>query len=122
MSMKIELMGHMVVVHRLDSDHMVRDGKILDTSDKRRDSHSYHSSFGSNTHDDRYHYHPYKRNDRGYFPDEFKKAKPPTFHGYLNKMKDTEAWLLGVKKFFELHDYIENMKSIIAIFSLKGKA
>ena len=26
-----------------------------------------------------------------------------------------------MKKFFELYEYIENMKSIIAIFSLKGK-
>lgn len=27
-----------------------------------------------------------------------------------------------MKKFFELHDYTENMKAIIAIFNLKGKA
>ena len=38
------------------------------------------------------------------------------------KPKDVEAWLLGMKKFFDLHDYIVNMKGRIDIFSLKGKA
>lgn len=27
-----------------------------------------------------------------------------------------------MKNFFELHDFTENMKAIIAMFSLKGKA
>ena len=53
--------------------------------------------------------------------DEFKKTKPPTFDGELKKPNDVEAWLLGMKKFFDMHDYIENMKASIAIFSLKGK-
>ena len=30
--------------------------------------------------------------------------------------------MLGMKKLFELHDYIENMKVGISIFSIKGKA
>lgn len=51
-----------------------------------------------------------------------KKSKPPTFDGELNKPKDVEAWLLGMKKFFELHEYTENMKVRIVIFNLKGKA
>ena len=29
--------------------------------------------------------------------------------------------MLGMKKFFRLHDYSENMKAKIATFSLKGK-
>jgi len=56
-------------------------------------------------HDDRYHYHPYRRSDKGYFPDAFKKEKPPTFDGEVNKSQDVEAWLLGLKKFFRLHGY-----------------
>lgn len=55
-------------------------------------------------------------------PEEFKKSKSPTFHGELKKSEDAEAWLLGMKKFFELHDYTENMKVRIAIFSLNRKA
>lgn len=69
-----------------------------------------------------YRYHPYRSNDRGYFLDEFKKAKPPTFDGEMKKLKDAKAWLLGMNKFFIIHDYSENMKTRIATFSLKGKA
>jgi len=36
--------------------------------------------------------------------------------------EDAEAWILGMEKFFELHEYINNMKARIAIFSLKGKS
>lgn len=55
-------------------------------------------------------------------PDEFKKSKPPTFDGELKKLEDAKTSLLGMKKFFELHDYTKNMKARISIFSLKGKA
>ena len=55
-------------------------------------------------------------------PDEFKKAKPPTFDGDLKKPEDAEAWLLRMKKFFELHDYKENIKAKIITFILKRKA
>ena len=51
----------------------------------------YYSSFGFDRHHDRHHYHPYKRNDRGYFLDEFKKEKTPTFDGEMNKSQDLEA-------------------------------
>ena len=53
--------------------------------------------------------------------EEFKKAKYPTFYGKVKKAEDVEAWLLGVKKDFRVHDYFENMKARISIFSLKGK-
>jgi len=95
--------------HRSDRSDTMRDGRLLDTLERTGDEYKYYSSFGSNTHHDRHHYHPYMRNDRGYLLDEFNKAKPPTFDGYVNK-------------FFELHEYTDNMKAWIAIFSLKGKA
>ena len=60
--------------------------------------------------------------DRGYFLDEFKKAKPPTSDGYLKKPEDAKASILGMKKFFELHNYTNNMKDRVAIFSLRGKS
>ena len=55
-------------------------------------------------------------------PDEFKKEKAPTFDGDVKKSEDAEAWILGMKKLFELHNYTDNMKAIVGIFSLKGKA
>lgn len=36
-------------------------------------------------------------------------------------MEDVEAWILGMNKLFELHDYTNNMKAKVAIFSLNGK-
>jgi len=100
---------------------MIRDGKLLDTPDWRSDGHRFYSSSGSDRDYDCHHYHPYRRSDWAYFLDEFKKAKPPTFNGDLKKLEDAEAWLLGMKKFFELHEYIENMKDKISIFSVKVK-
>jgi len=81
----------------------------------------YHSSSSSNKHADRYRYCPYRRSDRGYFPNDFKKEKAPNFDGEMKKSQDVEAWVLGMKKFFKLHDYSENMKARVATFSLKGK-
>jgi len=107
--------------HRSDVGDTVKDGRFLDTPDRRRDRHIYHSSSGSGRHDDQYRYHPYRRIVRGYLPKEFKKKKPPTFDGEINKSQDVEAWLLYTKKFFRLQDYSENMKAIVATFSLKGK-
>lgn len=52
--------------------------------------------------------------------DEFKKMKPPNFDGEKKKPHDAEAWLLGMRKFFRLHDYSENMKARVDTFSLKG--
>ena len=77
----------------------------------------YHSISGFDRHDDRYRYHPYRRSDRGYLLDEFKKEKAPIFDGEM----DVEAWLLGMKKFFKLHDCLENMIARVDTFSLKGK-
>lgn len=40
----------------------------------------------------------------------------------MRKPEDEKAWILGMKKLFELHEYVDNMKAIIVIFGLKGKA
>ena len=82
----------------------------------------YYSSFGSDKNYDHHHSHPYRRSDKGYLLDDFKKEKPPTFDGEMKKSEDAEAWLLGMRNFFKLHDYSENMKAMIATFNLKGKA
>lgn len=91
----------------------------MNTSDERGNGHRFYSSSSSNRNYYCYRYHHYRRSDRGYFLDDFKKAKPPTFDGDLKKLEDVKAWLLGMKKIFELHDYTENMKPKIYILSLK---
>ena len=89
---------------------MIKDGMLLDTQDRRDDQHMYYSSFGFDRNHDRHHHHPYRRSDKGYLPNEFKKVKPPTFDGEMKKSQDVEAWLLGMRKLFRLHDQLENMK------------
>lgn len=51
----------------------------------------------------------------------FKKQKPPTFDGDMNKAEDAEAWMLGMKIFFRIHDYSENMKARFFPYNLKGR-
>jgi len=108
--------------NRSNRDDMVTDDRFLDTLDRRGDGYRYYSSSCLDRHYDRHHNHPYKRSDKGYFLDEFKKVKPPNFDGYLKKSEDVEPWLTEMKKFFELHEYTKNMKAKIVIFRLKGKA
>ena len=60
----------------------------------------YYSSSSSYRHHDHHHFHPYSTSDRGYFPDEFKKEKTPSFDGEMKKSQDVEAWLLAMKRFF----------------------
>jgi len=81
----------------------------------------YYSSSGSDIHHDRHRYHPYRRNDRGYLPNEFKKEKPPNFDRYVKNSEDAKAWINGMNKFFEFQEYKDNMKAREAIFSSKGK-
>jgi hypothetical protein len=54
--------------------------------------------------------------------EEFKKAKPPSFDGEIKKGEEAEAWLLGLKKYFRVHDFSENLKARVATFNLNGKA
>ena len=63
-----------------------------------------------------------KRHHRDRSRDEFKKAKPPTFDGEVKTGQEAEAWLLGIKKYFQVHDYSGNMKARVAIFNLNGRA
>jgi hypothetical protein len=36
---------------------------------------------------------------------EMNKIKPPTFDGEHKKDEDAETWLLGMRKYFQLHNY-----------------
>ena len=47
---------------------------------------------------------------------------PPTFNGELNSVQEAEAWILGMKKYFQVQDYFVNMKAMVSIFNLNGRA
>ena len=54
--------------------------------------------------------------------DEFKKARPPTFNGETKNGQEAKAWLLGMRKYFQVQDYSGNMKARVSIFNLTGRA
>ena len=50
-----------------------------------------------------------------------KRQKPPTFDGEVKIGQEVEAWLLGIKKYFQVQYYLGNMKARFAIFNLNGR-
>ena len=107
--------------HKSDIDDTIRDSRLLDTPYTRGDRHGYNSSSNSDKNSYEHHQcHSYRRSDKGYFPDEFKKVKPPNFDGEVNKSQHEKIWFLGMNNLFKLHDYSKNMKAKMAKFSPKG--
>jgi hypothetical protein len=53
---------------------------------------------------------------------EMNKIKPPTFDGEDKKDEDAETSLLGMGKYFQLHNYSAHTEGRISIYHLKGKA
>lgn len=93
----------------------------MDTPNRRGYENRFYSSSHSNRYNGHHHYRPSKRNYRVYFPNYLKKVKSPTFDGDVKKLKYAKVWLIWMKNLFQLHDYAENMNSVIAIFGLNGK-
>jgi hypothetical protein len=52
---------------------------------------------------------------------EMNKIKPPTFDGEHKKEEDSETWLLGMMKYFQLQNYSSHAEGRIAMYQLKGK-
>jgi hypothetical protein len=63
-----------------------------------------------------------RKHSKSHDLEEFKKYKPSTFDGEIKKGEEVEVWLLGLKKYFKVYDYSENLKVRIAIFNLNRKA
>ena len=63
-----------------------------------------------------------RRSTRDELVGELRRIKPPTFDGEVKKGEDVEAWLIGLRKFFQLHQYTPNMEARVAIHHLQGKA
>jgi len=53
---------------------------------------------------------------------ELSKIKPPTFDGDHKKYEDAKTWLLGMRKYFQLHNYSSNVEARIATYHFQGKA
>jgi hypothetical protein len=49
---------------------------------------------------------------------ELKKIKPPTFNGKYMKGEEVDAWLLEMKKYFQLHDYPSQVEDRISTYHL----
>jgi hypothetical protein len=49
------------------------------------------------------------------------KIKPHTFDCEQKKDEYVETWLLGMRKYFQLHNYYSHVEGIIPICQLKGK-
>lgn len=55
------------------------------------------------------------------FLEGFKKENQPTFNGEIKKSEEVVSWLLGLRKYFEVYNYSENMKEWVAISNMRGK-
>jgi hypothetical protein len=62
-----------------------------------------------------------KKSSKGCKFKEFRKSKPPSFDDEINKGEEAEAWVLGLKNYFRVHDFSENMKARVATFNFNGK-
>jgi hypothetical protein len=49
------------------------------------------------------------------------KIKPPTFEGEHKKNEYVETWMLGMIKYFQLHNYSSHAEGRISNYQLKGK-
>ena len=61
-------------------------------------------------------YKPYEEISR-----EFKKIKTPTFNGDTEKGEEAESWLYRMKKYFQIHNYSNQLKGRMAIYNLSRK-
>ena len=52
---------------------------------------------------------------------ELRKLKPHSFDGEREREDDVEAWFLGIRWYFKLHNYSSNLEAIISTYHLHGK-
>ena len=62
------------------------------------------------------------RHERDDLEGELRKLKPHTFDGEDKKGEDVKAWLLGMRRYLQLHNCSSNMEARISIYNLHGKA
>jgi hypothetical protein len=52
---------------------------------------------------------------------ELRKLKPPSFYGKRERKDDVEAWLIGLMRYFQMHNYSSNLEAIISTYHQHGK-
>ena len=52
----------------------------------------------------------------------FTKIRAPTYEGEVNTGEKDEEWLLGMRRYFQVHNYSSEMKPLLSIYNLNGKA
>ena len=52
---------------------------------------------------------------------EMRKLKPPSFEGEREREDDVEAWLLGLRRYFQFHNYSSNLEARIVSYHLHRK-
>ena len=80
---------------------------------------SYHTTSDSSEaelYDRKKKYRPYEEISR-----ELKKIKPPTFNGETGKGEEAESWLSGMRKYFQIYNYSNQLKARMAIYNLSRK-
>jgi hypothetical protein len=53
---------------------------------------------------------------------ELRNIKPPTFDGENKMGEDAKVWLLGIRNYFQLHNYSFNLEAKIYIYHLQANA
>ena len=86
------------------------------------DSHRKNCQYTSDSSEDNYHSRKRKFKPNEEISREFKKIKPPTFNDETEKGEEVEAWLSGMKKYFQIYNYSNQLKARMAIYNLTGKA
>ena len=81
----------------------------------RRNFHSTSDSSDDNNYTKKRKYKPYEE-----ISGDFKKIKPPTFNGETEKGEEAESWLSGMKKYFQIYNYSNQLKARMAIYKLQG--
>jgi hypothetical protein len=65
--------------------------------------------------------HQRRRHELDSFKGDLRNLKPPSFDGERERDSDVEAWLLGIKKYFQSHNYSSNLETRIYAYHLDGK-
>ena len=82
----------------------------------QRNCHSTSDSSEDNQHTRKRKYKPYEEISR-----EFMKIKPPTFNGETKNGEEAESWLSGMKKYFQIYNYSNQLKARMTIYNLTRK-
>jgi hypothetical protein len=107
---------------RKSGSHGSSDEKRRTRSVSRHHRHSpRHSNKRSHNNSSPSHVRNDKRSGVDELQGEMNKIKPPTFDGEHKKDEYAETWMLGMTKYFQLHNYSSHAEGIISIYQLKGK-